>query len=939
MEKQFADIVEKARTLSGEERTAYLDSVCAGDPDLTRKVQERLTSISETTPTPEGSPDTMTSLPPDSDTNPTLSRNKFAGSPDFASPLIGSQIGPYRLEESLGEGGMGLVFLALQEEPVRRHVAIKIIKPGLASNEIMRRFAAEEQALAMMNHRNIAKMYEAGMTDQGLSYFVMEHVPGKPITRYCDDHQLPTRSRLELFTQVCAAIQHAHQKGIIHRDIKPSNILVTETDGGPEVKVIDFGIAKALHASLTQQTLETEIGQVIGTLEYMSPEQANFSTRDIDTRSDVYSLGVLLHELITGKKPLSIKDLETPNLFAIQRMILEGEPKKPSTLISRQAGPEVEAIAKCRGTSIDELKRSIDGDLDWILLKALDKDRSHRYQSPQGLKEDMVRYLDGQVVLAGSPSTWYRFKKYARRHRVVVAFAGLILAALVSTFFGISHGLIQAREANAKAETTIALLEELLVSVEPEREGPNLKVTTLLDSFESRLAQVTDRDVKTRLSKTFAKTYNMLGEDEKAVALYRSVLETLDPSRAADHLAIIRVENQMYRVLLEGTPTNAIKDQIHAVVAKSTSWLGLTHAETLVASWNLAAINNKLGLNDEAYIQAQSVLSHCKKVYSPFHPETIRTMMLLSSILTELGRPDASLEMEKDILAMCHRAYGAEHPKTLTAKSNYASGLYERGAYLEAYELFQECLPQVTRVFGEDHPQTVAVAENLALTYSLFGQYEEALALFEGLLASSIRKVGEHHIQTLWIKESLADVYSDAGRYEEALALIEQTFAQWTRELGADHPETLWSQENLALIYADMGRFEEAIRTQTTVVRARKNLLGEAHPDVHYSLALLRMFEAHADTAKALARFDQAFAQVQLADERFSALLTLVQLLRRVDREEHAGPYYAQLFDLFKDTIGFRQPRAQTFLQHYHAFCVKQGQAEKAEQLQGLMEE
>ena len=345
----------------------------------------------------------------------------MAGSPTIDRPpaeTLGMQIGPYKLLQELGEGGMGTVFLAEQQHPVERRVAIKIIKAGMDSRQVLARFEAEEQALAMMDHPHIAKVFDAGMTPAGRPYFVMELVKGIPITQYCDQEHLTPRERLELFIPVCQAVQHAHQKGIIHRDLKPSNVIVALYDGKPVPKVIDFGVAKATGAKLTERTMFTEVGQMVGTLEYMAPEQAELNNLDIDTRADIYSLGVLLYELLTGSPPFSRQELRSAAFDEMLRIIREVEPPKPSTKLS--SSDELPAIAAKRKLEPQRLTKLVAGELDWIVMKCLEKERSRRYETANGLAADIERYLHDEPVQAGPPSAWYRFRKFAggtrRRH-------------------------------------------------------------------------------------------------------------------------------------------------------------------------------------------------------------------------------------------------------------------------------------------------------------------------------------------------------------------------------------------------------------------------------------------------------------------------------------------------------------------------------------------
>jgi serine/threonine protein kinase len=393
---------------SPDARAAFLDQACAGNAELRDSI-ERLLRAHERA---------ENVLPAKAPGLPVTAAVPVAERP-------GVQIGPYKLLEQIGEGGFGVVYMAEQLEPVRRKVALKLIKPGMDTRQVIARFDAERQALAVMDHLNIAHVLDAGTTESGRPYFVMELVRGIPITLYCDENQLPIRERLELFATVCQAIQHAHTKGIIHRDIKPTNVLVTRQDGQPLVKVIDFGVAKAMGQQLTEKTLFTEFAQMIGTPLYMSPEQAELSSTDIDTRSDIYSLGVLLYELLTGTTPVSKEQLKQAAFDEIRRIIREEEPPKPSTRIS--TGDAAPSIAAQRHTEPAKLTKLVRGELDWIVMKALDKDRNRRYETASGFARDVQRYLNDEQVQACPPSTWYRYRKFARRNKIGLTIAMLVL--------------------------------------------------------------------------------------------------------------------------------------------------------------------------------------------------------------------------------------------------------------------------------------------------------------------------------------------------------------------------------------------------------------------------------------------------------------------------------------------------------------------------------
>ena len=410
---------------------AFLDRACAGQPDLRGRVEALLEAHREVGTAPHREP------AEGADPGPVATVDE---PPVERAP--GTVIGPYKLLEQIGEGGMGTVWMAQQTEPVKRLVAVKLIKAGMDSKQVIARFEAERQALALMDHPNIARVLDAGTTGAGRPYFVMDLVKGVPITRYCDEHHLTPRQRLELFIPVCQAVQHAHQKGIIHRDLKPSNVLVALYDGKPVPKVIDFGVAKAAGQPLTDKTLVTGFGAIVGTLEYMSPEQAEINQLDIDTRSDIYSLGVLLYELLAGSPPFSRKELEKAGMLEMLRVIREQEPSKPSTKLSTAEG--LPTLAANRGTEPAKLTKLVRGELDWIVMKALEKDRNRRYETANGFAMDVQRYLADEPVQACPPSAGYRLRKFVRRNKGPVLAAGLVAAGAGRRHRRHDLGLIEA---------------------------------------------------------------------------------------------------------------------------------------------------------------------------------------------------------------------------------------------------------------------------------------------------------------------------------------------------------------------------------------------------------------------------------------------------------------------------------------------------------------
>jgi serine/threonine protein kinase/Flp pilus assembly protein TadD len=462
-------------------RAAYVEGACAGRPELLRRVRELLAAHDES----RGPLDA-----------PPAGPGGTADAPPPAGPA-GTLIGPYKLLERIGEGGMGTVWMAQQTEPVRRLVAVKLIKAGMDSKQVIARFEAERQALALMDHPHIARVLDGGTTAAGRPYFVMDLVRGVPITRYCDEHRLTPRQRLELFIPVCQAVQHAHQKGVIHRDLKPSNVLVALYDGKPVPKVIDFGVAKAAGQPLTDKTLVTGFGAIIGTLEYMSPEQAEVNQLDVDTRSDIHSLGVLLYELLTGSPPFTKKNLEAAGLLETLRVIREQEPTRPSKKLSTAEG--LAALAASRGTEPAKLTRLVRGELDWIVMKALEKDRARRYDTASAFAADVHRYLADEPVLACPPSAGYRFRKFARRNKgtlVSAALLGAMLLVVTGSFGWMARDRAALRGRNAEA--IAALLDQCEDAL---RGGRADRAAIALEAAEGRAAEGVAGELAGRLDR------------------------------------------------------------------------------------------------------------------------------------------------------------------------------------------------------------------------------------------------------------------------------------------------------------------------------------------------------------------------------------------------------------------------------------------------------
>lgn len=534
---------------SPDGRQVYLDEVCDGDAQLRGQVEDLLRA-SERAGTFLESP------------APGVTALKSAE----LSEQVGSVIGPYKLLEQIGEGGMGVVYMADQQTPVRRRVAIKIIKPGMDTRQVIARFEAERQALALMDHPNIARVLDVGATESSRPYFVMELVRGVPITDYCDRQRLTSRERLVLFIDVCHAVQHAHQKGVIHRDLKPSNVMVTMHDDKPVPKIIDFGVLKAIGQQFTEKTLFTAYGEMIGTPMYMSPEQAQLSGLDVDTRSDVYSLGVLLYELVTGTTPFDEATLKRAGFNEMRRMIHEDEPLNPSARVGTLKGDRLSAIADERNIDPHKLSQTLRGEVDWVVMKALEKDRNRRYDSANSFAQDVQRYLNDEPVQACPPSTWYRFRKLARRNRALLATATLMaLAALIATgSLVVGHVRIrsevrqkemalaaaQRSEQNAVANLNdaMAAVDQMLTRVAEERllSVPQMEplrrelLEDALKFYQRFLDQKADSPVlrrKTAMAcRRIAQLYNLLGQHAEAEQLYQKAFAMFDALAAESRL-------------------------------------------------------------------------------------------------------------------------------------------------------------------------------------------------------------------------------------------------------------------------------------------------------------------------------------------------------------------------------------------------------------------
>jgi serine/threonine protein kinase len=711
-----------------------------------------------------------------------------------------SLIGHYKLIEKIGEGGCGVVYLAEQKEPVRRQVALKIIKPGMDTHEVIARFEQERQALAILDHPNIAKVFDAGATEHGRPFFVMELVRGIRITEYCDQSNLSTASRLELFIAVCQAVQHAHQKGIIHRDLKPSNILVTQINDIPVPKVIDFGVAKATAGRLTEASIHTLFEQMIGTPLYMSPEQAGMGGLDVDTRTDIYALGVLLYELLTGRMPFDADALMKAGYDEMRRIIREEEPQTPSMSLRTMAAETRANVARHRNSDPLALTKLVHGDLDWIVMKALEKDRSRRYESATSLAHDIERHLANEPVHARPASQFYRFGRLVRRNRVLFAAAGAVALALMAGL-GIAidslskerkarEGEIEQRkiaqaetqkvrvqtavaEKHAQAETAArqeaeavsTFLTEIFQSPDPVHNGRTVTVAETLDravrKLDTDLASQPARRAK--LQETLAWTYRALGLYREALPIFKVVWEYKLAALGPEHPDTL---NGMHNVAISyaavGNRDEALK-LMEAVLPLRIKVNGPEHSDTLSAMHNLSVSYSGAGRHLEALKLSEQVLVLREKVNGSEHPDTIRAMGNLAECYYRVGRREEALEKRKEVLALDQKFRGAEHPETLAAMALLALSNKEIGHPEEAIQMGEKALALHVKVHGPEYPDTLSVMHNLATSYKYVGRRDEALSLQERVLPLRLKVNGAGHPDTIGAIQNLFGSYSEVA--------------------------------------------------------------------------------------------------------------------------------------------------------------------------------
>ena len=815
--RKIERIYHSALERESSQRAAFVEQACDGDEPLQREVKSLLAQAEDT--------ENFLEAP----AMEVAARSLAAASEPGERPHPAA-IGRYRIVRLLGEGGMGTVYEAEQEEP-RRRVALKVIKLGLASPDRLRRFRRESQALARLQHPGIAQIYESTTADTGFGlqpYLAMEFIRGLPLKEYAEMHRLDTRQKLMLMVKVCQAVHHAHQRGLIHRDLKPGNILVDEA-GQP--KILDFGVARITEEDAPegdgQSTLQTSLGQVVGTLAYMSPEQVLGRPLEVDVRSDVYSLGVILYELMSGRLPYQVSQRQLPEAV---HTILEEEP-----------------------ASLSSMDRTYRGDIETLTRKALEKDKTRRYASAADLVSDIQRYLADEPILARPPSASYQLGKFARRHRTLMAGLAAVFIVLLAGIAVTTSMAVRASRAEAEARAVNEFLQNDVLAqagaTAQARPGtapdPDLKVRTALDRAAAGIAQRFEKQpmVEASIRQTIGNAYVDLGIYPEAQKHLQRALELRHGQLAEDHPDMLSIMSDLawlYRNEGLFAQAEPIASRVLEIRRRT---LGKTHPDTLEAMNDLGLLYRYEGKLKQAEKLVSEVLEIRRRTSGEENVATLFAMNTLGFVYQMEGKYPQAETLFSKVLEVRRRVSGPEHPTTLIAADNLAIVYYREQKYPEAESLFAKNLEMRRRVLGGEHPDTLDTMNNLGATYRGEGKWAQAEVVLSNVLGAKRRVLGEENPSTLMSMLNVAVMYRYRGDYSKAEPLMVRAVDLQRRVLGEEHPDGLAGMYRLAALYSDEGKYTQAEPLFTKALKGQLRVLGEAHHDTLNSQAGLGQLE------------------------------------------------------------------------------------------------
>ncbi len=857
--KRIKQIVGEALEKEEPDRNAYVARECGEDDDLRAEVESLLEAHKQS--------DAL-SLDPSK-------RLLLENSERLET------IGAYRLIKKLGQGGMGQVWLAEQKFPVRRQVAVKLLNPGSYSPAAMQRFQSERQSLAMMEHPAISKVFDAGSAPDGRPYLVMEYVDGVPITDYCDQHKLNVRQRLQLFNQVCDGVQHAHQKSVVHRDLKPSNILVMEVDGKALPRIIDFGIAKSITlGTQEEQTLFTQVGSLIGTPGFMSPEQLDPNISDVDTRTDVFSLGVVLYLLLTGMMPFGGEDWSKKPIEQILRELREKEPPSPSTRVANSRESTVET-AELRGTSPDQLVSALLGDLDLITMKAMEKDRERRYASPADLAGDVQRYLENRPILARPASAAYRLRKYVARNRVL-ATAGALVAVLLVVFVGmLAYQLQRTTRERDRANRITEFMTKMFEVADPsEARGNSVTVREILDKASKTIEADLNKDpqLQGQMMSVMGDVYHRLGLYSKAEPLLRHAMEIERRELGPENSETASTTSRLAASLADAGKLAEAEALLQPLVEIQKRRLGPTHRKTLICMNLLATTLHGQAKYADAEKMYRAILQVQRQTYGPDDPITLTLMSNIAAVLSDAGSHSPEIEkLHREVLEARRRTLGPDHPDTLVSMGNLAIALSNEGnRTAEAEKLLDDTLAGQRRILGAEHPDTLGTMMVLSGVYEQEYRFADEEKLVRETLEIQSRVDGPEHADTLGSMGNLASALRCQKRYTEAEQVGQQAVAIENRVLPPEHTTTISTKANLADVLELERKLPEAEKLVLEVLETERRVLGADNPatiQADYVLGKIRKDQGRLDEAQAIfIRAREDFARVLPPDDPRTAL-------------------------------------------------------------------